>query len=104
MTTLALVAGMLPMALGTGPGADERRAIAVVVIGGQSLCLLLTLLVTPVAYSLFEDAKDSHAWKRFANLARRDKWTHFGDLPSDPSRSYAEKKPPTRRRSKNFGF
>ena len=36
MTTLTLIAGMLPLALGTGPGAEERRAVAVVVIGGQS--------------------------------------------------------------------
>lgn len=55
MTTLALVAGMLPLALGTGPGAEERRAVAVVVIGGQTMCLVLTLLVTPVAYSLLDD-------------------------------------------------
>ena len=64
MTTLTLVAGMLPLALGTGPGAEERRAVAVVVIGGQTLCLLLTLLVTPVVYSYLDDLRSVPAWVR----------------------------------------
>jgi HAE1 family hydrophobic/amphiphilic exporter-1 len=64
MTTCALVAGMLPLWVGTGPGAEERRAIAVVVIGGQSLSLLLTLIVTPVAYSLLDDLGSGVAWRR----------------------------------------
>src|SRR5688500_14410723 len=65
MTTLALVASMLPLALGTGPGAEERRSIAIVVIGGQTLSLLLTLIATPVVYSLLVDLKATSRRRRF---------------------------------------
>ncbi|HKB02351.1 MAG TPA: efflux RND transporter permease subunit [Gemmataceae bacterium] len=54
MTTVMLVAAMIPMALGTGPGAAGRSSMAKVILGGQMLSLLLTLLVTPVTYSLFD--------------------------------------------------
>jgi hydrophobic/amphiphilic exporter-1 (mainly G- bacteria), HAE1 family len=56
MTTLMLIAGMVPIALGVGPGAASRASMAKVIVGGQALSLLLSLLVTPVAYSLFDDA------------------------------------------------
>jgi hypothetical protein len=62
---------MLPLWLGTGPGAEERRSIAVVVIGGQSLSLLLTLIMTPVAYSLLDDASQGPRWRKLTSLLQR---------------------------------
>jgi HAE1 family hydrophobic/amphiphilic exporter-1 len=69
MTTMALIAGMLPLALGTGPGAEERRSIAVVVIGGQMLSLMLTLIATPVAYSLLDDLSHTARGRKLASLS-----------------------------------
>ncbi|MBA3935863.1 MAG: efflux RND transporter permease subunit [Planctomycetes bacterium] len=62
MTTLMLIASMVPIALGEGPGSGRRAAMARVIVGGQALSLLLSLLVTPVAYTLFDDL--SAWWRR----------------------------------------
>jgi HAE1 family hydrophobic/amphiphilic exporter-1 len=74
MTTLTIIAGMLPIALGRGDGAAARASLATVVVGGQAMCLLITLLVTPVVYSFFDDFRGlrlSRAWPvRFWQWAR----------------------------------
>ena len=55
MTTMSFVAGLLPLLIATGPGAEERRSIAVLAAGGQTMSLLLTLLAIPVLYTFFDD-------------------------------------------------
>jgi HAE1 family hydrophobic/amphiphilic exporter-1 len=73
MTTLSIVAGLIPTALGIGAGSAQRSAVAVTIIGGQILCLLPTLLVTPVAYSVFAETE---ARSGFALMARALPWLH----------------------------
>jgi len=67
MTTLAFVAGMIPLAISRGVGAETNRAISSVIIGGQMLSLLLTLVAIPVFYSLFDDLAKLPLWGRIRN-------------------------------------
>ncbi|HKP87040.1 MAG TPA: efflux RND transporter permease subunit [Blastocatellia bacterium] len=71
MTTIALVAGMMPLVVSTGPGSGTNRSIGVLVVGGQTLCLLLTLLAVPVFYSLFEDLGELPIWSKIGNRYRK---------------------------------
>jgi HAE1 family hydrophobic/amphiphilic exporter-1 len=70
MTTISIIAGMLPIALGKGDGSASRATMATVVVGGQTLCLLLTLLVTPVLYTYFDDLQSL----RFGRLLKLPDW------------------------------
>jgi len=87
------VFGMVPIALGRGPGSGSRGSIARVIIGGQSLSLLITLLITPVAYSLFDDLG---RW-----LPARVRWVRerVGGLLTARPRASAEPAEPERRRA-----
>jgi HAE1 family hydrophobic/amphiphilic exporter-1 len=76
MTTLSIVAGLIPVAIGMGAGSEQRASIAVTIIGGQTLCLLLTLLIVPVAYSYLAE---------LVALPVRDLLRRFSGRPARPT-------------------
>jgi HAE1 family hydrophobic/amphiphilic exporter-1 len=71
MTTVMLVAAMVPMALGEGPGAASRAGMAKLIMGGQLLSLLLTLLIVPVISTFWDDI--GVLWARWRGLTTVDK-------------------------------
>ena len=86
MTTIMLVAAMIPIATGRGPGAGARASMAKVILGGQLLSLLLTLLITPVAYSLWDD---------FTQFLRRvQRWATGEKQPPTATQSALSDTPP----------
>jgi HAE1 family hydrophobic/amphiphilic exporter-1 len=80
MTTSAIIAGLIPTSLGLGIGGQGRAAIAITVIGGQSLCLFLTLLLVPVAYVKFDAFEQSIANQKWKEWIGRAKGGLFGRM------------------------
>jgi HAE1 family hydrophobic/amphiphilic exporter-1 len=80
MTTFSIIAGLIPVAIGIGAGSEQRASIAVTIIGGQTLCLLLTLLVVPVAYSYFAEF-EALPWRK--RIGRVFNWPRRPGISSD---------------------
>jgi len=74
MTTLSMIFGMLPIALKIGRAAEQRAPLGVAVIGGLLLSTLLTLVIIPVVYTLFDDLGGllAKVWRRGGRPAHSD--------------------------------
>ncbi len=105
MTTFAIIAGMLPVALGSGDGSASRASLAKVVVGGQALCLVVTLLMTPVIYSTFDDMRGLRPFSRIrfprwkAALADRLAWGSRSSARSAADKGPSASLPPAPGRS-----
>ena len=86
MTTSAIIAGLVPTSLGIGIGGTGRAAIAVTIIGGQALCLFLTLLLVPVAYVKFDALEQTFVSDRWKQWIGRVHAATFGRLRPSESR------------------
>ncbi|HZR24766.1 MAG TPA: efflux RND transporter permease subunit [Vicinamibacterales bacterium] len=84
MTTSAIIAGLIPTSLGLGIGGTGRAAIAITVIGGQGLCLFLTLLLVPVAYVKFDALEEAIVNKKFKAFIGRAHAATFGRMRPAP--------------------
>jgi len=77
MTTLALIAGMLPVAIGLGEGGEFYRPMAVAIIGGTITSTILTLLVVPTFYDSIEIARDRAFAKYHTRQGRMNPFVAF---------------------------
>ncbi len=84
MTTIAMVIGMLPIAMATGDGADTNRGLAIVIIGGLLSSLFLTLIIVPVVYSIFDSIG-----RRFGKKDKDD-YTELMSADYVPNENYVD--------------
>ena len=85
MTTLTLIMGVAPMIFSNGEGADQRRSLAIVIVGGQALSLLVTLLMTPVTYILMDELGDwfNYTFKGIPYPEDKSKTEILPELPEE---------------------
>ncbi|MBS1569259.1 MAG: efflux RND transporter permease subunit, partial [Bacteroidetes bacterium] len=80
MTTLAMIFGMLPIALATGAGAEWKNGLAWVLIGGLTSSMFLTLLVVPVIYYLFDRIMERFGWNKKTEIILNDDELHNSEV------------------------